>query len=107
MNVKVRKGKEVFDSEIASDFLGHMKGLMFSGKKNILFVLDRERTFGIHSFFVFFPFDAVYLDSGKKVVDVARGVKPFTFYVENRKPAKYLLELCQENGLKPGDKLEW
>ncbi len=105
--VMVRKGGKAFRSEMAKSFFEKMRGLMFSGRKNILFVFDREGIFGIHSFFVFFPFDAVYLDVEKNVVDVIRDIKPFTSYAENTKPAKYLLELTEKNGLKVGDKLDW
>ncbi|VVB98389.1 putative ACR [uncultured archaeon] len=107
MRAGVRKGNKVFDSEIASTFFEHMLGLMFSDRKNILFVLGSERIFGIHSFFVFFPFDAVYLDEKKRIVDVVRGIAPFTLYVENKRPAKYLLELTEKNDLKVGDELDW
>lgn len=107
MKVVVRAKEEKYECEVARTFFEKMRGLMFSGRKNILFVFDRERFFGIHSLFVFFPFDAIYLDSRKIVVDVAKGVKPFTPYLENRTPAKYLLELCEPNSLNVGDRLEW
>ncbi len=103
----VRAGKKKFDCEVAKTFFGHLKGLMFSGKKNILFILGSGRIFGIHSFFVFFPFDAIYLDGKKRVVEVIRDIQPFTPYVRNSKPAKYLLELTVPNSIKVGDRLEW
>lgn len=107
MNISVKADKKIYEAEIAQSFFEHLKGLMFSRRKNILFVLGQEKIFGIHSFFVFFPFDAIYLDEKKKVVDVVRGIIPFTAYVENRKPAKYLLELTEKNDLKTGEVLGW
>lgn len=107
MNVLIRKGNNVFKAEIAKNFFDKVKGLMFSGKKNILFFFDQEGFYGIHSFFVFFPFDAIYLDSNKKIVDIIRKIAPFTLYVRNKKPAKYLLELTEKNNLKIGDVLGW
>lgn len=107
MNIAVRHGNRKFECETAKTFFEKMNGLMFSGKKNILFMLEREKIFGIHSFFVFFPFDAVYLDSKKKVVDVVRQIAPFTHYLENKTPAKYLLELTEKNNVKVGDVLKW
>lgn len=105
--MRIMHGRKNFSSETAKTFFEKMKGLMFSGRKNILFVFEKERIFGIHSFFVFFPFDAVYLDGRKKVVEVIQNVKPFTFHVENMIPAKYLLELCEKNNLKVGNKMRW
>lgn len=102
------RGKGVeYTAELARTLFEKAKGLMFSGRKNILFVFEREGFYGIHSFFVFFPFDAVYLDEKKKVVEVVRGIMPFTPFVRNAKPAKYLLEMCGKNDFKVGDKLEW
>ena len=105
--MRVKHNRKNFSSETAKTFFEKMKGLMFSNRKNILFVFEKERIFGIHSFFVFFPFDAVYLDAEKEVVDVVRNIAPFTLYVENKTPAKYLLELCEKNNLKVGDKMRW
>ncbi len=107
MNVAVKAGGREFNSELAQTFLQHMAGLMIGGKRNILFILEKERIFGIHSFFVFFPFDAIYISEKKIVVDVIRQVPPFTAYAANRRPAKYLLELVEKNGLKVGDRVEW
>jgi len=98
-------------AELAETFSQKMKGLMFSKPKNILFLLEPGRKFlGIHSFFVFFPFDAVYIEgrNGKRrVVEVVRQIRPFVFYLRNTKPADYLLEMTEENDLEVGDVLEW
>ncbi|MEW6529129.1 MAG: DUF192 domain-containing protein [Candidatus Micrarchaeota archaeon] len=110
IKLKVRKKedrKTVFDCETAKTFFEKTKGLMFSEKKNVLFVFNEERIFGIHSFFVFFPFDAVYLNTKREVVEVIRNINPFTTYIKNNIPAKYLLELCEKSDLKIGDCLEW
>ncbi len=103
----VRCGKRRFECETAETFFEKMKGLMFSGKKNILFVFEKERIFGIHSFFVLFPFDAVYLDERRRAVEVMKNILPFTPYVRNSEPAKYLLELAEPNTVKVGDRLGW
>ncbi len=106
MSKLIRMGNKTFECEIAETFFGKMKGLMFSKRKNILFILENEKIFPIHSFFVFFPFDAVYINSKKRVVEIVRNIAPFTLCVENNKPAKYLLELCEKNDLKVGDELK-
>jgi len=82
--------------EVADNFFKKIKGLMFSKKfrRPLLITFSREtrKTNAIHSIFVFFQFDAVFLDSKKVVVDIKR-VKPFTFLIIPKKPAKYVIEL--------------
>jgi uncharacterized membrane protein (UPF0127 family) len=81
--------------EYADTFWKKFRGLMFRKKLDhaFVFLLSREtRTDAcIHSFFVSFPFDAVFLDSKKRVVDFAT-IKPWRFYMP-KKPAKYIVEL--------------
>lgn len=80
--------------EVADTFFKRARGLMFRRFKPLLIVMPQEsrELSSIHSLFVFFPFDAVFLDSKGVVVD-ARSVKPFTLKITPRKPAKYILEL--------------
>ncbi len=77
---------------------------MFSKKKNIFFVFSKEGYHPIHSYFVKFPFHAIYLNENMEIVD-SYYVQPNTSLVKNRKPAKYLLELCEEKAPKIGDVL--
>jgi len=71
-------------------------GLMFRRKLNhaLWFKLGKKTRIGasIHSFFVFFPFDIIWLD-GKKVVDLRKNVKPFTLNLTPEKPADSFIEL--------------
>jgi hypothetical protein len=82
--------------DVADSFFKKVKGLMFSRKfqKPLLIVFSREarKINAIHSLFVFFKFDAVFLNNKKIVVDI-RKVKPFTPLITPRKPTKYLIEL--------------
>jgi hypothetical protein len=99
--------------ELADTMLKRARGLMFrrSIKKPLLFIMPAEsREFStIHSFFVFFPFDAVFLDSKGIVVDIRRGIKPFTVSIAPKKPAKYILEMkdgeAKRRGIKVGSRL--
>ncbi len=59
----------------------------------ILFKFDFNARHPIHSFFVGFPFDAVYLDENQRVVDVFERVPSFVPALAPRAPAKFLLEL--------------
>lgn len=87
--------KKAVNYKVCNTFFQNFRGLMFSKKKNIMLVAKKESRFssGIHSFFVFFSFDAYFLDKNKKVVDFKR-IKPFTIYIP-KKPAKYVLEISK------------
>jgi uncharacterized membrane protein (UPF0127 family) len=94
--------------EQANTSLSRLRGLMFRQKPaSILFTFDRPGLHGIHSFFVSFPFDAVYLDEAGRVVDVFERVPPFTPYLSPSKPVRYLIELPAGQAgrlrLKPND----
>jgi uncharacterized membrane protein (UPF0127 family) len=66
-------------------------------------------TFSIHTMFVRFPIDAVFLDRDLTVVSIAHELKPWRF--AGARKAKSVLELaageCRRIGLEPGDRLGW
>lgn len=110
---KITNGEKKVDAffEICDTFKTRMRGLMFRKKSAYLyFKFDLEDLNPIHSFFVLFPFDAVYLDSQNKVVAAFRDVQPFTPYLEPNSVNKFLLEapsgFIKELGIKEGDKLK-
>lgn len=106
MIIKNKKNGKIIcnEFETADHILSQIKGLMFSKKKNILFVFHKEGNHPIHSYFVGFNFHAIYLDEKMKVVDTYY-VKPNTSLVKSKKPARYLLELCEEKAPNIGDVL--
>ncbi|MDP3966376.1 MAG: DUF192 domain-containing protein [archaeon] len=58
-------------------------GLMFSRRekaKALIFEFGKPVRIPIHSWFVFFPFIAIWTDSENKIVD-SKVIHPFTFYV--------------------------
>ncbi len=82
------------------------RGLMFSKRKNLLFVFDKERKVNIHMLFVFFSIDIYWLDEDFKIIDLKKKVKPFTF-AGSDKNAKYVLEISNGNfDFKLGDKIK-
>jgi len=70
--------------------LGKIMGLMFSGKRSLLFVFRKEQKAGIHMLFVFFPIIVVWLNEKKKITrcSVAR---PFISFPSGK--GKYVLEV--------------
>lgn len=69
-------------------------GLMFRTKytRPLLFPFYRPCRVALTSWFVFFPFVAVWLDSRRQVIE-SRVVFPFTFTIVPRRPAYYLVEI--------------
>lgn len=70
-------------------------GLMFSRREKagiLLFKFKKEQNIAIHSFFVFYPFLAVWLDRKNKVVDL-KIVKPFNPCVYPEKNFLSLVEI--------------
>ena len=88
------KGKSVDIKVNKTNWLGKFLGLMFKSKNtgNLLFDFGYNGKPGIHSFFVFFNFLAVWLDSDNKVVDYGV-VKPFSFLVQPKKLCRRLIEI--------------
>ena len=108
-DVKLKK----FD--VADSPLKRTLGIMFRRTlaRPLLFIFPRESVTGaaIHSFFCFVKFDAVYLDSQKRVVDVIPRVRPFVAYLAPKKAAKYLIEApagwAAENGVMADEIIEF
>ena len=69
-------------------------GLMFRTREtgNLLFDFPSEGRAAITSWFVFFPFLAVWLDANNRVVET-RVVRPFKLSVVPEKPFKTLVEM--------------
>lgn len=89
-----RKNKISLFAEECS-FFRRFTGLMFSGRKNakiLLFNFKKPWKIRIHSFYVFFPFIAVWLDKEDNIIAL-KTVKPFTLSVSSKKPAFKLVEI--------------
>ena len=110
-NLKNKKRKFSTTSVICSNPLTQIKGLMFSiplrKDQSIIIKFNRERYIPIHMLFVFFPIDAVWLDSNNKIIHIERNIKPFTPLINPKKKAVAVLETPKNitKNLKVGDKL--
>ena len=80
------------------------KGLMFSKKKDLVFIFKNEQYVSLHMLFVFFPIWAIYLDKNKKVTQI-KHLRPFISTANGK--AKYILELTKEPKFKVDDKVDW
>ncbi len=90
------------DAALAQSFLSRLRGLLFSGPRDLVLVSPRQDipASTIHMLGMSFPIDVVWLDTEKAVVDVALQVppahplRPATLRVyKPRRPAKYVVEL--------------
>ncbi len=105
------KDVSIFEKfEICNDFQSRMRGLMFRKKAtNLFFEFEQIAKNPIHSFFVPFEFDAIYLSKDYEVVDFFSKVKPFSAYIEPGLENSYLIEapvgFCKKMRIEIGDKL--
>lgn len=105
MDIEIKEAKTFFEK---------LRGLMLKKKPNhgLLITLEKEKRIGasIHSLFVFFKFDAVFLDKQGKIVDIREKIKPFNPLIVPKKPCKHILELpagkVEEEGIEKGQKLD-
>lgn len=86
------------EEKLCYGMFSQLRGLMFSKRKNLVFVFDKERNVSLHNWFVFFPIDVLFLDSRKRIVEIKMRLRPFGFYFAKKK-VKYVIELG-----KPKDK---
>ena len=102
------------DLEFADSFWSRFRGLMlrrtFEDGEALVFELPGPRKFGVHTFFVFFSIDLVYLDVDEKVVELKRDLSPWRAYSPEEE-AGYLVELpagkIEGAGVSVGDELQF
>ena len=77
------------------NFIGEVTGLMFSRRekaKILLFEFKKPVKMKIHSYFVFFPFLAIWLDKENNILEI-REVKPFKMSIGIKKDFSKLVEI--------------
>ncbi len=93
------KNQTIFLNAKKCGYFGKIFGLMFRKKKNaeiLLFDFGKKTRIPLHSFFVFFPFLAVWADDKNKVIE-ARIVRPFEFDVKPKKDFLSVVEIPISN----------
>lgn len=80
------------DYRLCKSIFKKASGLMFSGKRALVFDFKKEKKIPLHMMFVFFPIDVFFLNRNKKVVEIKRDFRPFSFYSPKKK-AMYIIEL--------------
>lgn len=100
MNVKIKetvfswKKKKFLISARRLSECGKGIGLMFKfrNSENLLFEFKKPTQMAIHSFFVFFPFAAIWLNEKNEFIE-GKIVFPFTIYIAPKKPFYKLIEI--------------
>jgi uncharacterized membrane protein (UPF0127 family) len=106
----VRNGRDVVCARctVADSFLTRLRGLL--GRKELPADegLLLTRSWSVHTWFMQFPIDLVYLESDLSVLGIREAVKPWR--MSGWRGARSVLELptgaCERLGLRPGDRLE-
>ncbi|QNJ98113.1 DUF192 domain-containing protein [Constantimarinum furrinae] len=102
--------------EIADDDYQTRTGLMYrksmDNDKGMLFIFDEEVKRGFYMKNTEFALDIIYINSDKKIVNIAKNAVPFnTTTIPSEGPAKYVLEvnagLSDKWGIKKGDLVDW
>ena len=111
------KGTSIDNIDVAGSILKKTIGLMFRKSGRLLFVFNREGSWGIWMPFMRFSLDLVFMDKDKKIIDIKKDVKPISVYLKNlrvyhpKRKARYILEiesgLSDEKNLGIGDMLEF
>jgi len=92
-NIRVGfKGKKFNIKARELSLPGQFIGLMFKSRETDSLLFNIGGRWGIHSFFVFFPFLALWLDEKNNVVEY-KIVRPFTSYVQPKDKFAKLVEI--------------
>ena len=91
---------------ICKSTLSQARGLMFRKKQNLVMILPKEKKISLHMFFVFFPIDVLILNKNKKIIEIKRKLKPFTFW-NSKKQGKYVVELAYPKEFTVGEKINF
>lgn len=81
--------------KLCNSIFSKIKGLMFTRKQNakaLLFNFKKPTKIKIHSFFVFFPFLALWLDDNNTIIE-SKIIKPFKFSISSKKPFSKFVEI--------------
>jgi len=98
---------------LCKNFICKLVGLMFSKKKKdfaLIFEFKKDKRVSLHTFFVFYPIDIVFLNEKKEVIEIKENMKPFSFYFPKNK-ASYIIEfqtrIVKKTKTKIGDRIEF
>ncbi|MDP7323060.1 MAG: DUF192 domain-containing protein [Candidatus Woesearchaeota archaeon] len=80
------------NAKVCKSIFSKTFGLMFSKKKSLIFIFNKEKIIPLHMFFVFYPIEVSFLNKNKIVVEIKENFMPFSCYSPKNK-AQYIIEL--------------
>ena len=89
------KNKNIFLEVKEMNWFGKIKGLMFCRREKagaLLFDFKKPVRIGIHSFFVFFTFYAIWLDDKNKIIEIKK-VSPWSVLILPSRKYVKLIEI--------------
>lgn len=108
-------GKVIADEiELADSFWKRFRGLMlkksFPRGRALVFPLSEPKRYSIHTFFMRFPIDLLYLNQKLEVIESRKGLSPWKTH-KSKEEASILVELpagrIEEAEVKIGDVLDF
>lgn len=115
---KAKKGQKSFETDVAGSLFARALGIMWQGtplrkpfSKPLFFEFEHCATGAnaTHSFFCFVPYDAVFIGSDWKVVEVMAAIPGWQFWIVPKRPFNYLIEMpggwAKKYGIKQGQKI--
>lgn len=77
-------------------------GLMFSRPKAAVLKAEKESiaATSIHTFFMRFPIDVIWLNRNLEIVDFKKNIGPYRFLIVPRQKAMYVVEMPSEPSIK-------
>ncbi len=75
------------DVKFCNSFFSKFLGLMFRKNKDLalIFKFKKPKKHSIHTFFVFFTIDLIFLDNNNKIIEIKKDLKPFSIYFPRNK----------------------
>lgn len=101
----INKNKIISEKElVCKNIFSQSLGLMFRRKQNLIMIFSKPRRILLHNFFVFFPIDVLILDEKKKIVEIKKNFRPFTFW-NSKEKGKYVVEMGISSDYEIGNEL--
>ena len=68
------------------------KGLMFTRKKDagFIFVFGKSQVLALHTFFMFYPIDVIWIDNRGRIVDSRENLKPFKLVIPDKESCHFI-----------------
>lgn len=84
--------KQLPNTLVCRSFFSQLRGLMFRKPQTAILDSHKEKREILHTFFVFFPLDLIWLDQNWRVTELREDISPFRFWIRPNIKARYIIE---------------